>query len=71
MISRETKILFLRRKDRLDESFITLEIWNEYIYQAHTKFNGSPDDEMKKWIEMYAKKKNLIVHEDAYVNCDI
>lgn len=66
VISHETKILFLRRKSQPYKSFITIEIWNECILQALTKYNKEPDDEVKKWSGMYAEKHHLIVDERAY-----
>lgn len=66
VVSRETKILFLRRKRRPYESFVTIEVWNEYILQALAKYNKEPDDDTKRWIETYAKNHNLIVDERAY-----
>ncbi len=66
VVIRESIVLFLRKRREPYKSFITLEVWEGYIYQAKGKFNESPDDKIKKWINKYALEHELIVHENAY-----
>lgn len=48
-----TNILFLRKKDELDKSLITLEVKQGKIVQARGKFNREPNEEEQKIIEKY------------------
>lgn len=49
-------ILFLRKKDVMDKSLITLEIRNKRIVQARGKFNRETTTEEKEVLEKYNKK---------------
>ena len=55
-------ILFLRKKDCLDKSLVTIEVVNGKIVQALQRFNNPLTEEQKevvdKWNKWYAKKNN-------------
>jgi hypothetical protein len=55
-------ILFLRKKDNLDKSLVTIEVVNGKIVQALQRFNNPLTEEQKevvdKWNKWYAKKNN-------------
>lgn len=49
----ECQIYFMRHKDAIDKSLVTIEVQKGKIVQARTRFNGLPtaemDDILKKW----------------------
>ena len=52
----EIIILFLRKKNYISESLVTIELNNRYeIVQAKGKNNSSPKEPEKEFIENYAK----------------
>lgn len=61
-----TDILFLRRCDDEDVSFITLEIYQGEIVQAYMKENELPEKEIQEWIEMYANRIGLSVGNECF-----
>ncbi len=59
VVEGKTQILFLRRK--VDESLVTLEVRDNVLIQAKGLSNRSTTKEENKFIDMYAKEKELIV----------
>ena len=53
VLKRETIILFIREKGRLQDSLITVEIKNDKIAQARAKYNQEPDKEVKKFLKKF------------------
>ncbi len=51
----ECIIYFLRKKDDLSKSFVTIEIQGSKIIQAREKFNSLPKDEVKKFLKQWEK----------------
>jgi hypothetical protein len=52
----ETNVLFLRKKNSIDESLVTIELNNMYeIVQAKGKNNSSPKEPEKEFVDSYAK----------------
>lgn len=64
--NKDTKIMFLRRKQDLEKSFVTVEICDGYICQALGKFNKEPDKKTEKWLSDYARDHKLVIQEDAF-----
>ena len=60
VIQGESHILFLRKKEQLDKSLVTIEVRNGKIVQALQRFNHPLTDEQRevvdKWNAWYAKK---------------
>ena len=50
------QIYFMRKKDNPRESFITIEIRDNHIYQARAKFNKEPEDKIKKILKIWESK---------------
>ena len=55
----ETQIMFIRHKDNIDKSLVTLEVKNDTLCQARGYFNQKPNEEESIFIQQYAKNKNL------------
>ena len=62
VIDGKCHILFLRKKDKLNESLVTIEVRNNHIVQARRRFNDpvtSEDQEViDKWNEKFANKED-------------
>ena len=56
VIDGECHILFLRKKDKPDESLVTIEVRNNRIIQARRKFNDPVTAEDQKVIDVFNKK---------------
>ena len=56
VIDGKTNILFLRRKDKLNESLITLQVTDNKVIQAKGKHNRYPTEEEQKIINLYKTK---------------
>lgn len=60
VINGECHILFLRKKDQLDKSLVTVEVRRGKIVQALQRFNNPLNDEQRevvdKWNKWFAKK---------------
>lgn len=56
-------ILFLRKKDKPNESLVTIEVRNNKIVQARRRFNDlitkEEEEIVKKWNEKYAKRQEV------------
>ena len=53
--SGESQIYFLRKKDNTLKSFVTIEVKDNKIIQARTKYNELPDDNIKKILNKWEK----------------
>lgn len=60
-IYNETDIMFLRKRGKSHEPFITMEVCDGEIVQARGRFNVKPTDEVLDWIEDYADRNKLKV----------
>jgi len=58
-----TQIVFMRKSNTPDQSLVTLEIRSREIQQARGYANRLISDEEEKWLERYAKAKNLTFNE--------
>lgn len=57
--SGETDILFIRRTDKVDMPFFTLEIRNGGLRQCHGFGNKNPDENISRFLSMFCKEKGL------------
>ena len=53
--SGESQIYFLRKKDNVEKSFVTIEVKNNKIVQARTKYNELPDNSIKELLSKWEK----------------
>ncbi len=60
----ECQIYFMRKKDKKDTSFITIEVQNKKIIQARTKYNGLPDKEASQILKQWEKTLVPIVNAE-------
>ena len=62
VIDGKCHILFLRKKNKLNESLVTIEVRNNHIVQARRRFNDpvTPEDQevIDKWNERFANKED-------------
>jgi hypothetical protein len=58
-LNNETYIAFLRVKEKIDESLVTLEIKDNKIVQAKGSYNRGLSDEEKVFVEVFCKEKSL------------
>ena len=63
IINGRRQVLFLRDKNRLDESLITLDINGGMIKQAEGFMRRKPNANEKAFLEKYAKDKNLKIQK--------
>lgn len=66
VVDGKTSIMFLRHKDRLNDSLVTLEVKDNRVVQAKGNFNRSPSPEEFAFIGLYSKylekvEKGLVV----------
>lgn len=59
VLTRKTMIVFMRKKNVLDKSYITVEIKDEIIVQAYGKFNREINMAEYSFLERYAESKGL------------
>jgi hypothetical protein len=59
VVNKESKIYFLRHKDRIYEPLVTIEVCKNRIHQAAGRSNRSPKDTEKKFISEWAKENQL------------
>lgn len=57
--SGKTDILFIRKTDKIDEPFFTLEIRNGGLRQCHGFGNKNPDENISRFLSMFCKEKGL------------
>lgn len=55
----ELTILFLRKRKKPKESFVTIEISEDTIQQVYGKYNSLPDKDVFLFLEKYAREKGL------------
>lgn len=53
-------VLFVREKEAPDKSFFTVEVRDGKVLQVRGKYNGSPSDDVKKFISEFAQAKQLV-----------
>ena len=56
MINGDCHILFLRKKNKPEESLVTIEVRNNRIVQARRRFNDDVTAEDQKAIDAFNKK---------------
>ena len=66
-----TTILFMRDKANRSKSLITIEVQNGILKQAYRAFNKIPNEQEQKFIEEFAKEKNLEVDIDYDEEVDL
>ena len=67
--SGETTILFLRKKDKPDESFVTMEVKDWQIKQVYGCCNTIPGKDVFQFlVEKYSRKKALFMDLDSMVD---
>jgi len=59
IISGQTKILFMRDKDSLEESLLTLEVRGNTLIQYRGAINRNPNEKEMMALKKWAKKKKL------------
>lgn len=57
--SGKTDILFIRKTDKIDEPFFTLEVRNGTLRQCHGFGNKNPDENISRFLSMFCKEKGL------------
>lgn len=60
-IENDTTILFMRKADAVNEPFITIEIFKNYLLQAYHRFNDDCTPDEALWIIDYCKRHNIIL----------
>lgn len=61
IIEGRTKIVFMREKENIDDSLVTVEVKNGHICQAYQKSNCRISEEQRKFLEKYAKNRKLVL----------
>ena len=56
----ETTILFLRRAELPEKSFVTMEVSGDSIQQVYARYNELPGIEVYHFLENYAREKELL-----------
>jgi len=51
----ECQVYFMRKKDDITKSFVTIEVRNNRIIQARTKYNELPSENIRKILEKWEK----------------
>ena len=51
-----SQIYFMRSKDNLDKSLVTIEVRGKKVVQAYLKYNNKPDKNLLKVIKKWEKK---------------
>ena len=62
MAAGETVILFVRRKNRPEQPYYTMEVKNGKIVQCRGKCNKNTTKELKKLLEQY--EKNILNRQE-------
>lgn len=60
VINGETHIVFLRKFEFPNKSFVTMEICDDEIIQVRCRFNRKPDDNILDFVERYAQIKGFV-----------
>ena len=64
VIDGKCHIIFLRKKDKPNESLVTIEVRNNHIVQARRRFNDPVTQEdqevIDKWNEKFANKEDKV-----------
>ena len=64
MSNNECQIYFMRYKNNINKSLVTIEVRDGKIVQARTKFNELPTDEMNKVLRKWEKQIISVVNDD-------
>ena len=59
MARKETSIFFIRRKQQIDEPYVTLEMKENRIIQCRAKKNHRPNDDVIDFVNNWAEKFNM------------
>ena len=59
VVEGKTHILFLRANDDLEESLVTIEVYQETLSQAQGEYSRNINNSEKEFLEKYCKVKNL------------
>lgn len=65
-VNNQTDIMFLRKAECKEDSYVTVEIREGKIIQASLKYNEEPNKEVMEWLKMYARKKRFEVELEEY-----
>lgn len=60
VLKRTTDVVFCRKSDELQKSYYTVEIRNGKITQVRGRFNEPATQEVKEFMKLYAKEKELV-----------
>lgn len=66
-----TSILFLRKNDNPDKSYVTVEINNLEISQVYGSRNIIPDKEVYQFLEKYSIEKNLEYNPEKLIRAEL
>ena len=55
----ESDLLYLRKKDKISEPFISLEIYNGMLIQAQGYSHSSPKGDVLKFLEEFCERRNI------------
>ena len=56
MVSGETCILFIRKKEEPEESYYTVEVREREVIQVRGKYNKDPGEDVKKFMNTFKKR---------------
>ena len=56
MVSGETCILFIRKKEEPEESYYTVEVREGEVVQVRGKYNADPKEDVKKFMNTFKKR---------------
>lgn len=59
----ECQIYFMRYKNNISKSFVTIEVRNGKVVQAKTKFNKEPSYEIMNIIKKWEQKLLIVINE--------
>jgi len=55
MASGSTDIMFIRKNEDLEKSFVTMEVCKNVIIQVRAKYNKNIDEDTEKFVELFKK----------------
>lgn len=60
----ECQVYFMRCKDNINQSFVTIEVRNGKIVQAKTKFNQEPNNEIMTILKKWEQQMTPVINPD-------
>lgn len=63
MVSGETCILFIRKKNAPEESYYTVEVREQEVIQVRGKYNKNPGEDVAKFMEMFKRRINTAMRK--------